>query len=74
MKGFDDFMPKVQMHFTIPANFAGTPTLSQRCGFSDEGLPYTIQFMGSALSEPTLCRIGYAYEVATDWHEGRPTL
>jgi amidase len=74
MGGFDEYMPKVQMHFTAPANFAGTPTLSQRCGFSDEGLPYTIQFMGSALSEPSLCRIGYAYEVATDWHDQRPGI
>lgn len=72
LKGFDDFMPKVRMHFTIPADFAGTPTLSQRCGFSDEGLPYTIQFMGSALSEPALCKIGYAYEAATDWHNKNP--
>lgn len=72
MEGFGEYMPRVQMQFTIPADFAGTPTLSQRCGFSADGLPYTIQFMGSALSEPTLCRMGHTYESVTNWHERYP--
>ncbi len=52
--------------FTNPANLAGTPTLSLPCGFSESGLPYTIQLWGNRLSEPMLCRIGHAYEEATD--------
>ena len=60
--------------FTNPANLAGTPTLSLPCGFSERGLPHTIQFMGSRLSEPMLCRIGHAYEEATGWHERHPDV
>jgi len=44
------------------------------CGASEDGLPHTIQFMGSGLSEPLLCRIGHAYEEATDWHTRHPDL
>ena len=60
--------------FTFPANLAGTPTLSLPCGFSEAGLPYTIQLMGSRLSEALLCRIGHAYEETTEWHERHPPV
>ena len=60
--------------FTNPANLAGTPTLSLPCGFSESGLPYTIQFWGNRLSEPMLCRIGHAFEEATDWHKRHPDV
>jgi amidase len=33
----------VQMHFTIPADFAGTPALTLPCGFADNGIPYAMQ-------------------------------
>jgi amidase len=64
----------VQMFCTIPADFAGTPTLTLPCGFSEEGLPYSLQFMGPRLSEPMLCRIGHAYEEATAWHDRHPPI
>lgn len=64
----------VQMQFTIPADFAGTPTLTAPCGFSESGVPYAIQFLGKRLSEATLCRVGHAYEQATEWHERHPSV
>ena len=64
----------VQMFCTIPADFAGTPTLTLPCGFSEKGLPYSLQFMGPRLSEPMLCRIGHAYEEATAWHDRHPPV
>jgi len=64
----------VQMQFTIPADFAGTPTLTVPCGFARDGRPYALQFMGRRLSEATLCRFGHAYEGATDWHDRHPPL
>ncbi len=65
----------VRLDHTIPANFAGTPTLTLPCGFSEEkGLPYALQFMGRRLSEPMLLRIGHAYESATAWHERHPPV
>lgn len=74
MAGFDPFLQNVLFQFTIPADFAGTPTISLQCGATPEGVPKTIQFMGQALSEPTLCRIAYGYEQATDWHTRHPTV
>ena len=60
--------------FTFPANYAGTPSLSLPCGRSSRGFPLTIQLQGSPLTEPMLCRIGHAYEQATDWHLSHPDV
>jgi amidase len=64
----------VQMYFTIPADFAGTPALTVPCGFSESGVPFAFQFMGRRLSEPMLCRFGHAYEQATEWHQQHPPV
>lgn len=60
--------------FTMPMNLAGTPAICLPSGFSAEGLPYSIQFAGRRLSEPTLCRLAYAYEQATRWHIRHPAI
>ncbi len=74
MAMLDQLIEHLQPRFTFPADLAGTPTLSLPCGFTREGLPLTVQFMGSRLSEPMLCRIGHAYEEATGWHEKHPDM
>ena len=63
-----------QGQFTIPADLAGTPTITVPCGFSVENHPYAVQFLGRRLSEPSLCRIAHAYEQATHWHERHPMI
>jgi aspartyl-tRNA(Asn)/glutamyl-tRNA(Gln) amidotransferase subunit A len=67
----------VQMYLidvcTLPVNIAGLPGLSVPCGFS-EGLPVGMQLIGPHLSEPTLLRIGHAFEQATEWRSRRPEL
>lgn len=60
--------------FTMPMNLAGTPSICLPSGFSPEGLPYSVQFAGRRLSEPTLCRIASAYEQATKWHARHPNV
>jgi amidase len=65
---------RVQMQFTVPASFAGTPTLTLPCGMSPSGLPYAVQLLGRRLSEPMLLRIGQAYQDATTWHECHPPV
>jgi len=60
--------------FTMPMNLAGVPAICLPSGFSPDGLPYSIQFTGRRLSEPTLCRIAHAYEQATDWHMRHPMI
>ena len=59
---------------TQPFNFSGSPTLSVPCGFSADGLPLSVQFVGRKLSEAMLCRIGHAYEQATPWHLKHPDV
>jgi Asp-tRNA(Asn)/Glu-tRNA(Gln) amidotransferase A subunit family amidase len=55
-------------------DLAGVPAICLPCGFSAEGLPYSIQFTGKRLSEAMLCRIAYAYEQATPWHLRHPIV
>jgi aspartyl-tRNA(Asn)/glutamyl-tRNA(Gln) amidotransferase subunit A len=57
----------------VAINPAGVPALSVPCGFTD-GLPVGMQLIGPALGEPTLFRIGHAYQQVTDWHLQRPPL
>ena len=59
---------------TQPFNFSGSPTLSVPCGFSADGLPLSVQFVGRRLNESVLCRIGHAYEQATPWHTKHPVI
>jgi amidase len=60
--------------FTFPLNFAGTPGLALPCGISDQGPCYTMQLVGRRLTESMLCRIGYTYEEATEWHKRHPDV
>ena len=60
--------------FTMPMNLAGTPAICVPSGFSPEGLPYSIQFAGRRLGEPTLCRIAHAYQRATTWNLRHPNV
>ena len=74
MEKLRSVIQRFQGQFTIPADLAGTPTLTVPCGFSDEGSPFAVQFLGSRLSESNLCRIGHAYEQATQWHRRHPAI
>jgi len=60
--------------FTMPMDMARVPAICLPCGFSAEGLPYSIQFTGRRLSESMLCRIAHAYERATPWHLRHPVV
>ncbi|MDX1582273.1 MAG: amidase, partial [Thermoanaerobaculia bacterium] len=74
LEGFEPIMDKVAMRHTVPADFAGTPALALPCGFTANGIPLGMQFMGRLRSEAMLCRLGYAYETATNWHERQPEI
>ena len=60
--------------FAVPADMTGLPAISVPCGFSAEGQPIGLQFIGKALDEPTLLRAAHAYEQATPWRTRRPSL
>ena len=58
---------------TVPS-LANIPALAVPCGFSDEGLPLSLQIAGRPFAETTVLRAGHAYEQATDWHTRRPPV
>ena len=47
------------------ANLAGFPDLTVPAGFTSDGVPVTISFLGAVFSEPRLLAIGYSFEQAT---------
>jgi aspartyl-tRNA(Asn)/glutamyl-tRNA(Gln) amidotransferase subunit A len=66
-----DMPPKMTMQ-TIPFNVTGNPALAMPIGFSSGGLPLGMQIVGRAFDEPTVFRIGAAYEAATGLIHKRP--
>ncbi|MFT4887717.1 MAG: amidase [Pseudohongiellaceae bacterium] len=74
METLKSVIQKFQGQFTIPADLAGTPSITVPCGFSAANTPYAVQFLGSRLAELSLCRIAYAYEQASNWHLRHPSL
>jgi amidase len=60
--------------FTMPMDLAGVPAICLPCGVAADGLPYSIQFTGRRLSEALLCRVAFAYQQATDWHNRHPQV
>ncbi|MDP9366515.1 MAG: amidase family protein, partial [Chloroflexota bacterium] len=59
---------------TMPFNATGQPVLAVPCGFDRLGLPIGLQIAGRPFAEATICRIGAAYEAATEWHTRRPAF
>ena len=57
-----------------PFNMAGLPALAVPCGFTEAGLPLSLQIAGRPFDEATVLRAGHAYEQATDWHRRRPPI
>ena len=60
--------------FTRVFNLTGLPAITVPCGFSDDGLPIGLQFVGAALDETTILRAAYAYESATTWSRRKPPV
>jgi aspartyl-tRNA(Asn)/glutamyl-tRNA(Gln) amidotransferase subunit A len=63
--------------FTLAANIAGICGISIPCGFVErerKQLPVGLQILCKELNEPTLLRLAYAYEQATEWHKAKPEL
>lgn len=55
--------------YTIAANLAGIPALSQPIGLDRKGLPIGLQLMGKAHHEGDLLRSAHQYEQSKRWSE-----
>jgi aspartyl-tRNA(Asn)/glutamyl-tRNA(Gln) amidotransferase subunit A len=59
---------------TTPFNVTGGPALAQCVGFTEDGLPLSMQIAGRPFDDATVLRVAHAYELATPWRKRRPTL
>ena len=66
-----DVPPKMTLQ-TMPFNVTGNPALALPTKLSKSGLPLGMQIVGRAFDEPTVLRIGAAFEAASGWINKRP--
>ena len=54
------------------ANLVGHPGLAVPCGFDEDGLPLSLQIVGSPMDDQAVLDFGMAFQRETDWHRRRP--
>ena len=59
---------------TTPFNVTGSPALVQCIGFTETGLPLSMQVIGRPYTDALVLRVAKAYEDATSWRARRPAL
>ena len=59
---------------THPYGTANVPALALPMGFTQNGLPLSLQIAARPFAEQTVYRVGHAYERATSWHRQHPDL
>jgi amidase len=60
--------------FTTPWNVTGQPAAAVPAGFSEEGLPLSVQLVGRPAGETTLLSIAAQLEAERPWADRRPPL
>jgi aspartyl-tRNA(Asn)/glutamyl-tRNA(Gln) amidotransferase subunit A len=55
-------------------NLTGSPSLCLPCGFTEAGLPVSLQLIGRNFDELALLQAGAALQAVTEWHQQTPTL
>ena len=71
-----DIHDPVQMYlsdiYTIAVNLAGLPALTLPAGFSSNGLPIGVQFIGNHFSEAKILGAAHQVQLESDWHTKAP--
>lgn len=60
--------------FTGQWNLAGLPAVAVPCGFSESGLPLSMQIVAGPFAEATALSMADAYQQLTDWHLRVPPI
>ena len=55
-------------------NIAGLPGVSVPCGFTHEGLPLGLAFVGAPMADGRVLEVAHAFESATPWHARVPPM
>lgn len=63
-----------EIPYTPLNNFTGTPAISLPLCTTDDGMPLGAHFMAPIGEEARLLRLAAALEVASPWHDRRPTI
>jgi aspartyl-tRNA(Asn)/glutamyl-tRNA(Gln) amidotransferase subunit A len=72
--GFVEALNPVYVRLSAPANVTGLPSVSVPCGFTQAGLPMSIQVMARPFGEAIAIRVADAYERMTGFTAKRPPL
>jgi aspartyl-tRNA(Asn)/glutamyl-tRNA(Gln) amidotransferase subunit A len=60
--------------FTSIWNALGLPALCIPMGFTNDGLPLSLQIVGKPFDEAAVLRVGDAFQLLTDWHLRVPAI
>ena len=60
--------------YTVPFTMSQLPTVTVPAGYSDDGLPVAVQFVGSDFDEAKIIRFAAAFQAETTWHKRHPTV
>ena len=63
-----------QPNLTSPFNCTGGPALAVLCGFTQAGLPLSMQIAGRPFDDARILAAGHAYEQASGWSKQHPHL
>jgi aspartyl-tRNA(Asn)/glutamyl-tRNA(Gln) amidotransferase subunit A len=55
-------------------NQTGQPAVAFPAGFSESGLPLSVQLVGRPFDEATILAAAHAFQGATDWHQRHPAI
>lgn len=60
------------LRHTVIANLTGLPAAAAPCGFTAEGLPFSIQFITPTFADGLALGVAEAYQSVTNWHLRQP--
>jgi Asp-tRNA(Asn)/Glu-tRNA(Gln) amidotransferase A subunit family amidase len=75
LRGVDAFItPSFGPDLLTMTNLTGHPSVTLPSGFSDEGTPVSISFVGKLWGEAEMLRVAMAWQDSTSFHRERPPM